>query len=266
MSITLLRLHGLSSMFSMRWAALSYALVFLFLLSTAAPGQFSPRASVAVGAEYANNSNHLLLGIAQNRRLGGVDVMLSRRLLHTRVVDWNYDLAVRPLVLLQDPVSTTTETVQFAGKPPYGPFPVQDGPIQQRCTSGQVSSSNQGPNVTVVDTRVCGTRWTYAGGISPLGQRLNFGTQHRLQLFLEANAGFLASTRDVPGPISSAFNYTFEFGGGLQLFRDHRHAWALGYRYHHLSNGGIGYNNPGVDSQVLRVAYSISRQRFTGGR
>ena len=73
------------------------------------------------------------------------------------------------------------------------------------------------------------------------------------------NAGFLVATRDVPVDDSSRFNFTFEFGGGVELRRSPRHSWSIEYRLHHLSNDYTGTNNPGVDNQILRLTYSISR-------
>ncbi len=222
-------------------------------------GSFSRRHTLAVGAEYSNNSNHLLLGRSYNRRIGGIDVTYSHRLRHTRILEWHYDLEVRPVTFIQDPVSTTRQTVQFVGQPPFGPFVVQSGPIQSRCQSATITTNPSGasPPYTLVETRSCGSRWTYSGGLSPLGQRLNFAPGHRLQPFILGNAGFLVSPRDVPSDGSSRFNYTFEFGTGIEVNLDHRHAWAVDYRIHHLSNADLGAQNPGIDSQTVRVTYSF---------
>jgi hypothetical protein len=107
---------------------------------------------------------------------------------------------------------------------------------------------------------VCGSRWAYAGGLSPLGQKVNFAPHHRIQPFIATNAGFLVSPRDIPANDSSRFNFTFEFGGGMGLYRNHRHSVAIEYRIHHLSNAYIGDNNPGVDSGIFKLTYSSSRR------
>jgi hypothetical protein len=223
-------------------------------------GPYSFRSSFAGAASYSNNSNRLLLGKSYNRHLIELEAVYSRRLMHWRSLDWNYDFELRPLTFIQDPVSTTTQTIQFAGQPPYGPFPIQSGPIQSSCHSATITNPN-GPVLgqTVIETKTCGTRWTYAGGVSPLGQRINFADHRRIQPFLFFNGGFLISPRDLPDYNSSSFNFTFDFGGGVQLFRDHHHAMALDYRIHHLSNAGLGTENPGMDSQVIRLSYSLSR-------
>jgi hypothetical protein len=77
----------------------------------------------------------------------------------------------------------------------------------------------------------------------------------RLQPFLATTGGFLVSLRDIPEFKTSAFNFTFSFGGGVEWFRDHRRSWTVEYRVQHMSNKEIGFNNPGVDSQFVRVGY-----------
>src|SRR5271170_4814763 len=79
---------------------------------------FSFHNSVSISAGYSNNSNHILLGRAYNRRLAELEATYSRRLVHRHSFDWYYDLEVRPLTFIQDPVSTTTVTLQFTGQPP----------------------------------------------------------------------------------------------------------------------------------------------------
>jgi Lipid A 3-O-deacylase (PagL) len=250
----------------MRLLALS--LLALAFSSSFARGQssqeelFSFRNSVSMAASYSDNSSHIILGRSNNRRLTELEATYSRRLRHTHSFDWYYDLEVRPVTFIQDPVSTFTVTIQFTGQPTSGSFVLQNGPIISRCQSAAVTTViNPGapfPGETVTDTLTCGTRWTYAGGLSPLGQRFNFAPGHRFQPFAFANAGFLVSPRDLPVFNSSRFNFTFDFGAGLQLFRDHHHAWSIDYRIHHLSNAYIGNQNPGIDSQVVRLTYAFN--------
>jgi hypothetical protein len=246
----------------MRLSGRTLSLLALLLSAASLPAQSNPetpysfRSSVSVAAGYSNDSNSLILGKSYNRRLVGLEATYSRRLLHTRYFDYHYDFELRPLTFLQDPVSTTTVTVQFTGQPPVGPFTVQNGPIQSRCTSSIFTGTNSGQTLT--ETQICGTRWTYAGGLSPLGQRINFNSGRRLQPFLFCNAGFLVAPRDIPVDDSSRFNFTFDFGAGFQFFQNHRRAWSVDYSVHHFSNANTGNQNPGVDSQVIRFAYAFS--------
>jgi hypothetical protein len=213
---------------------------------------YSHRNALSVFTEYSNNSSHIILGVSQDRRLVALGLTYSRRLLHTRYADWHYDLELRPLTFIQEP--TATATISTFGT-------TYSGPVQNACTSATVqvpANPTFGfPGFTY--TQTCGTRWTYAGGLSPIGQRVNLAPRHRLQPFLVSNGGFLVSTRDLPSNNSSRFNFTFEFGGGLQLFGDRRHSWAAEYRLRHLSNDYIGNNNPGIDSQILKLTYAFGR-------
>jgi hypothetical protein len=54
-------------------------------------------------------------------------------------------------------------------------------------------------------------------------------------------------------------NFTFDFGGGVDIVRDSRRAITVGYKYEHISNGGRSRINPGVDVQLIYVGYSFRR-------
>ncbi len=54
-------------------------------------------------------------------------------------------------------------------------------------------------------------------------------------------------------------NFTGDFGGGVQWKTGARRAWTIGYRYHHVSNGYRADTNPGFDSNLFYVGFSIFR-------
>jgi hypothetical protein len=169
-------------------------------------------------------------------------------------MDWNYTPELLPIVLIQDPVANQTLTVNNSSVS-------QSIPTQPVCKP-VVYTMPPDPAFGFSGytfTQTCSTRWTYAGGASPLGQRINFVPHARLQPFFIGNAGFLISPREIPVNDSSRFNFTFEFGGGIEFFRDHHHSWSAEYRIHHISNAYIGTYNPGVDSQTIKLTYSLSR-------
>jgi hypothetical protein len=89
---------------------------------------------------------------------------------------------------------------------------------------------------------------TYAGGITPLGMQVNFRNGRRVQPFFDAHGGALYFTRQEPVPNSSQYNFTFNFGAGVQIFAGKRSSLLLGYKYHHISNANTATKNPGVDS------------------
>lgn len=105
--------------------------------------------------------------------------------------------------------------------------------------------------------RVGGKSSIYGAGVSPLGLKVNFGQRSWIKPFLAASVGFLYFEADVPVPDSSRFNFTPEAGLGVQFFLTQKRAVTLGYKFHHISNAGIGRNNPGMDSHVFYVGFSF---------
>ena len=55
------------------------------------------------------------------------------------------------------------------------------------------------------------------------------------------------------------FNYTWDFGIGVQLFVRDDQALTLGYDWKHISNAYSGRTNPGFDANILYVGYSFFR-------
>lgn len=216
---------------------------------------YSPRQAVSAFMEYSNTSSHILLGASQNRRFAAFGLGYSLRLFHTRHVDWYYAPEVLPVIFLEDPVAT--DAIDLTG---IGSFR-QSGPTVSPCRAENFTVPTEPTNgpAEVIFNRTCSSRWTYAGGLSPLGQRFNFRPRSRLQPFVIGNAGFLVATRDVPVNDSSRFNFTFEFGAGVEFFRDHHRSWSIDYRLHHLSNDYTGTYNPGVDNQIFRLTYKLGR-------
>jgi len=109
-------------------------------------------------------------------------------------------------------------------------------------------------------TYVGGTRSTYVSGFSPLGYKLSAFPRRHIQPYVTGLSGFAVSPRDIPVFNSSSFNYTFEFGAGVEIYQSHTRSIQMEYRYHHLaniSNGSVA--NPGIDSGVLKVSYSFGR-------
>ena len=101
-------------------------------------------------------------------------------------------------------------------------------------------------------------RTVYGGGIDPIGFQLNFRTHKRLQPFLTLTGGCLYFTEQVPVTNSSQYNFTFGGGIGGEYVSGGR-SILFGYRYHHLSNGYTGNENPGIDSHILFVGVSFKR-------
>lgn len=100
---------------------------------------------------------------------------------------------------------------------------------------------------------------TYGAGLSPIGLRLNFRRQQKVQPFASGTGGFLFFTRNVPDPRAARFNFTYNFGGGVQIVNDSGRAITIGYKYHHISNGYHSPINPGIDVQMIYAGFSVFR-------
>jgi hypothetical protein len=96
-------------------------------------------------------------------------------------------------------------------------------------------------------------------GLSPVGFQLNFRRRERVQPFAQASGGFLYFGERVPDTRGAQFNFTGDFGGGVQWKTGARRAWTVGYRYQHVSNGYRAEVNPGFDSNIFYVGFSIFR-------
>ena len=96
-------------------------------------------------------------------------------------------------------------------------------------------------------------------GLSPVGFQLNFRRRERVQPFVETSGGFVYFGERVPEERGAQFNFTADFGGGVQWKAGTRRAWTAGYRYQHISNGYRAQVNPGFDSNLFYFGFSIFR-------
>ena len=96
-------------------------------------------------------------------------------------------------------------------------------------------------------------------GASPLGLKLVLNRQSGIKPFVNASGGFLFFEKGTPVEVLGAtrFNFTFEFGGGVQIPLGTRKTISLGYKLHHFSNARITGVNPGLDSNVIYVGFSL---------
>jgi len=249
------------------------------LLSTAVAGAqelrngYDPVNEFSGFVEYANNSSHILIGQQRARKLLGVGGSYARRLRENHIVAWRWQFDVRPLVLLQNPLLTTDETVTALGPPitqvPLGPGAYHFSVLQMdqcKSSSGTGYFYNDGtqgtppqPVESFTYTSVCTHPWTYGGAISPLGQTLNFLPHRRLQPYFAGNAGFVAFDKVTPSNNATMFNFSFEIGVGVQFFTRPGRAVTADFRYHHISNAYRGQENPGVDSALVKLSYGFGR-------
>ena len=99
----------------------------------------------------------------------------------------------------------------------------------------------------------------YGVGLAPAGLKAYFGRRNRVRPFVDGSGGFLYFQEPVPLniPRATKFNWAFDFGGGIQIAAGGRRAITVGYKLHHISNGGRSEVNPGVDANLFYAGFSI---------
>ena len=177
----------------------------------------------------ASAGNPHLIGITSDRQLSVLGFRYGHLIFDTRPVSLEYTLDVIPVEILRQPTYVACDT-----------------------------------NPIIFPTGFCqtGHETVYGGGLNPLGLKLNFLREHRLQPIIASTAGLVASVRPIPVdiPEGTQFNFTFDFQAGFQLYNsDHSHAWTLAYKYQHISNAYRHSLNPGVDLHVITLGFSFFR-------
>ena len=208
--------------------------------------------------EYSNDSSHIILGSSPNRKLASLGIQYEHRLKSNRVLVWRYAAEFRPLILESDP--TETNTITILSPPPTGVFKGQPE-VAFQCSAGLYSFSSIINGTLFSETQLvqCGRRWTYAQGFSPLGTRINFLPHHRLQPTTSLLVGEMLSSKKIPIDTAGSFNFTFEFGVGLEFYQTQSRSIRLEYQIHHFSNADTAQENPGVDNGVFKLTYNFGR-------
>jgi len=220
---------------------------------------FARKNTFGVFTAYSNDSSHILLGEAENRRLFLLGASYSRRLILNHVVNLEYNGEVMPLALESDP--TSHFILQW--NPPAPPVP----PINEtvvpytacHTSSGTGTATFNGTPYTYTYSNTCGRQWTAGEAMSPMGLQLNFLPRNKTQIFVIGHGGYMYSTRAVPVESAGSFNFTFDAGVGIEFYRSKTRSIRAEYRYHHFSNKDTATVNPGVDNGIFQVTYSFGR-------
>ncbi|OFW23755.1 MAG: hypothetical protein A3H27_04260 [Acidobacteria bacterium RIFCSPLOWO2_02_FULL_59_13] len=130
---------------------------------------------------------------------------------------------------------------------------------------GRVLTSDHGPSflrgnleyaVELVPAMVIFQSSTaFGGGLTPVLLQYNFTSSRRVVPYIDAGAGMLFTTEQVPAG-TSRFNFTPQGGVGVYWFQRPRTAITLGVRYHHISNAGMTRSNPGRNSLFFYAGIS----------
>jgi len=241
----------------------------LFLLGTCgaiamaqtAPEQpyYSRVNTFGVLAAYSNDSSHMLLGVAENRRLLNFGAVYSLRLFENHLVNWQYNAEVLPVALESDPVEHTAITLLS----PLSTLPteqVTEIPVSP-CKAGSGTYTITFPDEVYKYSYVttCSRRWTIGEGMSPVGFQWNFRPRHKLQPIVLGHGGYMYSTQPIPVANAGSFNFTLDFGVGLELYQSRTRSVRVDYRYHHISDHYTTELNPGIDNGLFTVTYSFGR-------
>lgn len=243
--------------------AATIAFFFVVLMAHAQPGRrtsFYGRVnSFGVMAAYSGDSSHMLLGDAEQRRLLEFGVSYNRRLWLRRASSWQYSAEFLPVALESDPLSLfvdaqtspTVTTIIVRGDPPI---------TCSTVTQNYSFPGSNGETESGTATLSCrGRRWTMGEAISPLGMQWNFRPRHKLQPFLTCHGGYMYSSKEIPVDSAGSFNFTFDFGAGLEFYRSPTRSVRVEFRYHHISNGNTARMNPGIDNGLFQVTYLFGR-------
>lgn len=173
---------------------------------------------VGGGGSFASS---MLIGKTERVRLGIVGLRYARRIAEGESLKLSYTVDAIPAAVLSYP---------FAG-------------FVQTSSGAFVLKS--------------GRRSVYGVGATPIGFQLNFRRRECIQPFANVGGGFLYFADAIPNELGKQFNFTAEFGGGVQLLNRQGRAFTVGYKYHHISNGNRGVVNPGFDSNLFYAGFSI---------
>jgi len=171
-------------------------------------------------AGYSTRSADIgFLGNMPNQRLALGAVRVGRRVAAGRRAALEYTAEIVPFAVLSPPA-------HVLGPPSC--------PTKQPCAVRSEASA-------------------HGRGVTPVGLTVIFRPAHALQLRLGATGGGLWFDQRVPTSTATRFNFTATLESGAQLVDRHGRGVLLVYRFHHLSNGGTGQDNPGIGSHVFSV-------------
>jgi hypothetical protein len=97
----------------------------------------------------------------------------------------------------------------------------------------------------------------YGFGVKPAGLRGWLALGDRFRLEADVAAGVMWFDAPLLAANASRFNFAYEFGLGLRAMRTAGPGLTIGYRRHHVSNGGIGEVNPGLNSNLIFLGIPV---------
>jgi len=207
------------------------------------------RQSFGISTSFAPDSSHILIGIAQQRRVWTISAEYGRTFFANDSIRLDYEGSITPFFQERDPTIQGTFFTLPNGYTVITPTP---NLRVIRVTHGPVGIDLPGPYL-VYDYGF-GSEKTYGLGLSPLGARINGFNRHRLQPTFSLDLGLVLSQRGLPIDGAAQVNYLFSIGPGIEFYYQPNRAIRLEYLYRHMSTFDPSLNtNPGVDAGVFRV-------------
>jgi hypothetical protein len=233
--------------------------VFALVCSAGFAQQVTPIATnrFAIVAGYSNDSSHIIMGRAANRRFSFLGLQYDRVLLRRGWGTVAYQAEWRPVVVNIDPEEHDVATVLTPGEPTLVYTASSRPSVCIAGTDTYTPATGIPQTVTYVST--CGHTPTFGQGLSPLGFRMNMMPHRRWQPVVSCSAGILLSTRPIPTEQAGSFNFIFDFGAGVERISDSGRAWRLEYLVQHYSNKDTADLNPGVDNGIFKISYVFGR-------
>ena len=96
-------------------------------------------------------------------------------------------------------------------------------------------------------------------GVMPIGVMTGFRVTDRVHLRTRISAGGMQLSEPVPLVQGSKFNFVADGAVGLEYRASRAVAVNAGVALNHISNGGIGRVNLGMDSRLFEIGAAISR-------
>jgi hypothetical protein len=104
--------------------------------------------------------------------------------------------------------------------------------------------------------KIIAPQYYYTAGFTPVILKWNFTSGERWAPYIEAQAGLVFSTKDLPPIDTAQVNFTPGAAFGLHRFVG-KNAWTFQGAIYHLSNASIGPHNPGINAAIqFRVGYT----------
>ncbi len=210
-------------------------------------------------AGYSNDSSHIVLGLAERRKLLNLGFTYGRRLTLSNRMAWQYNLEILPAAVEADPL-TKIEVKQLTPQPLDYTFFAGPVVICDTYSNAYTVQLDDGFTYTGTETAGCGgRRWTMGEAITPLGFDWNFLPRNRIQPLVNLRGGTMFSKNAIPIAGAGRFNFTFSAGAGVELFATRSRSIRLEYRIHHISNRDMASENPGIDNGMFHVTYLFGR-------